>query len=367
MLGPALGGLLGAIGGGLIGGGEGALRGGGAGAAGGLQGREQAAAADLAEHTAQVEAASKHIEQREKLASGVRMILQSQPGLLAGEDPRLIGELAFPGSGLKVNPLLQLKLKNMPQANKNAVEALEFLIRQTDEPNQKAGYLSTLMDLQGVPQRIPRPTAADLQDPTQGLTGIDFDRYYVNGAEMADMAQSGNFPGFQFGTPRPDTRTRTIANEAIDALERLSALLRLDTNADATAAQVMQSQMDEKDNALINKHFPGVAGFVNPGTAVRVLRGIQDDTGFIGMVKEGGLEAPEQRVRDNFLDTIEAMEQEAATAERKNFEARINAHAAAIERENPELGDAEVDRRALEAAKQERRAARGGKIPERTR
>jgi hypothetical protein len=129
----------------------------------------------------------------------------------------------------------------------------------------------------------------------------------------------------------------------------------------------MQSQMDEKDNALINKHFPGVAGFVNPGTAVRVLRGIQDDTGFIGMVKEGGLEAPEQRVRDNFLDTIEAMEQEAATAERKNFEARINAHAAAIERENPELGDAEVDRRALEAAKQERRAARGGKIPERTR
>ena len=356
-------GVLGAVAGGLLGGGEGMLQGFQGAAAGGLEAEGVNQERALQGHANKIAAATSVIEERQKLASGVRMILQSQPDLLVGTDSKVLGELAFPGSGLEVHPGLQDVLDRQTNDTKSQIDAWKFIVQQSDNADLQSTGLKEIAKMQGIsPAKIAGWTAREMIDQNGKVNPQWIKENYVNYVPLIEDWKQGRLD-LNKGVPRPETDSMAggrLNSMVLEALARYRTLKL--QNPDWTESDTM-ANMDPKDQVILPRYFPGTFGSLSIAEASRAGERSLTATGTMGAMIEGALEDPAGYAQQTQQQTIILAEQAkqrkamqtAASLEVKE-QARIRAENAAS---GKFMSEAEVQKLAADRI-QKRLTAVGG-------
>lgn len=208
--------------------------------------RNEAAQAD---HAAKVAAAAKTLESYDDLTKGMRMILQAQPGLIPEDMMPLAAEIAFPGTGLK----LQSKNAGIPASSQKIVDALDFILKSNDikDPQELARLHNLRATLAG------GLTKDQLLQPTSFIEGGLLNESWlienaINGRHLAEKQNRGIRINIEDVDFKPKGRV-SYDEATISALQRWAKVIV----EQELPREDAFDQLDPVDQELLQQKFGG--------------------------------------------------------------------------------------------------------------
>jgi hypothetical protein len=362
-LGTFIGAAIGGLGGGLegaVGGVEGGLRGAGAGA-------EVELAQRMERHQQKLQAANRTLEQRQKLATGLRTLLGQNDALFldpaTGEptvDPLILGELAFPGSHLSVYPGTKMRMSLRSEESKARGKAALDMVKQMENPQDRAYFSGVFLAEHFTPEEMqllgPRLMTA-FNDQRGDITDNQTMDNFSNPIELlAERQRTGRFPWEKADVMTPEQRQMRGNPEKQRAAEALLKASRhvqqqgaLATPRFLSLETAFQEALEPHEQALARKHYPREAGLTDEDL-VRLALQADDNLKILQSLRG----ARNMRNPNAHLDEMNMqIENARKMGQRRNevdFNTLLLKHRRNIQQQEPTLDVQEVARRATLAA-----------------